>query len=314
MATPKIFISYSHKDKIWKDRLLLHLRVLERQGLIEIWDTSNLQAGADWSLDIAKAINDADVAVLLLSSDFLASDYIVNKEFPLLLEQNKKRGLIVLPIAVRPSAWTHVPELAQFQFLNDPSNPLAALRASERDVALALAAQRIIKLAEALNEQDSYKQKHVVQQPPSTSSSTTTTQQIAKVENQLFVSHSKTDGDFAELLKLKLERQGYSAWIDVDRLGPGVDWRQEIDDAIKKSMALIAIMSPEARESEYVTYEWAFAWGTGVKIIPIMLRQTTMHPRLATLQFLDFTNRIARPWSNLFNALGISSDESHNIE
>ena len=77
----------------------------------------------------------------------------------------------------------------------------------------------------------------------------------------------------------------------------------EIDQAIKNAAAVIAIMSPEARNSEYVTYEWAFAWGHGTKVLPIMLRQTTLHPRLATLQYLDFTNRIARPWGRLFKTL-----------
>lgn len=107
----------------------------------------------------------------------------------------------------------------------------------------------------------------------------------------------------AELLKLRMAQQGYTVWIDSDRLGPGIDWREEIDQAIKKSRALIAVMSVEARASEYVTYEWAFAWGAGVKIIPIMLKETPLHPRLATLQYLDFTKRTARPWDRLLAAL-----------
>lgn len=62
-------------------------------------------------------------------------------------------------------------------------------------------------------------------------------------------------------------------------------------------------MSPEARASEYVTYEWAFAWGCSKKIIPLMLRETSLHPRLATLQYLDFSNRLSRPWDRLYKAL-----------
>ena len=93
------------------------------------------------------------------------------------------------------------------------------------------------------------------------------------------------------------------AWVDTDRLDPGLDWRTEIDEALKKAAAVLAIMSPDARTSEYVTYEWAFAWGCGTKVIPVMLRQTTIHPRLATLQYLDFSNRIARPWERLFEVL-----------
>ena len=73
-----------------------------------------------------------------------------------------------------------------------------------------------------------------------------------------FISHSAIDGDFAELLKLRIASLGYTAWVDSDRLSPGTDWRQEIDQAIKQSVALVAIMSVEARLSEYVTYEWAF--------------------------------------------------------
>ena len=297
MAT-KIFISYSHKDQGWKDKLLLHLRVLERRDLVEIWDASALQTGTDWSNDIPKAIRHADVAILLISDDFLASDFVVEKELPALFERHQQNRIVVLPILISPSLWSVVPQLARFQFLNDPSKPLAVLSEHESDVALASIGQKIITVVEGLSEQGV----DWVPEPRKISRELATD---APKDQFLFVSHSKIDGDFAELLKLKLEGGGYSAWIDIDRLGPGVDWRVEIDDAIKNSIAMIAVMSPDARASEYVTYEWAFAWGSKIKIIPIMLRQTTMHPRLATWQFLDFTNRIARPWRQLFGAIAL---------
>jgi len=62
-------------------------------------------------------------------------------------------------------------------------------------------------------------------------------------------------------------------------------------------------MTPEARKSEYVTYEWSFAWGKGKKIFPIMLKQTQLHPRLESLQYLDFTNRTTRPWDKLVDSI-----------
>lgn len=95
-----------------------------------------------------------------------------------------------------------------------------------------------------------------------------------KLNRFIFISHSHADADFAEILKLKLEKRGVEAWIDNERLKIGQDWREEIDSGIKNSMAVIAIMTPEARKSEYVTYEWAFAWGKGKKIFPLMLKQT----------------------------------------
>jgi hypothetical protein len=303
MAIPRIFISYSHKDEIWKDRLLNHLRVLERRGIVDLWDTSRLQPGSNWREDIMKAMKEASIAVLLISPDFLASDFIVENELPVLLEHYRKQGLIILSILIQSSLWAVIPELAQIQFLNDPSKPLAALPEQELDKALASIAKRIIDLIEAIYQREAEAQGAIKRTRRKTSSAASKQSRPRSEDSLLFISHCKADGDFAELLKLKLERQGYSAWVDVDRLDPGIDWRDEIDSTIKKSLAVIAIMSPEARESEYVTYEWAYAWGSGIRIIPIMLRQTSMHPRLATLQFLDFTNRIARPWERLLEAL-----------
>ena len=108
---------------------------------------------------------------------------------------------------------------------------------------------------------------------------------------------------FAELLKLKLEKNELNGWIDSERLKIGQDWREEIDQGIQNSIALIAVMTPDARKSEYVTYEWSFAWGKGVKIFPILLKQTPLHPRLESLQYLDFTNRASRPWNELIKSL-----------
>ncbi|MEI7695461.1 MAG: toll/interleukin-1 receptor domain-containing protein [Chlorobium sp.] len=120
--------------------------------------------------------------------------------------------------------------------------------------------------------------------------------------NHVFISHSHADSDFAEILDNKVTEGGFTVWRDVVIHG-GADWRKEIDLAIKDAFALIVIMTPEAKASEYVTYEWAFAWGAGVKVIPIMLRKTESHPRLEALQYLDFTNRIARPWDSLLKLL-----------
>ena len=66
---------------------------------------------------------------------------------------------------------------------------------------------------------------------------------------------------------------------------------------------LALLMTPEAKSSEYVTYEWAFAWGVGIKVIPIMLRATQLHPRLEALQYLDFTNAKSRPWDRLIEEM-----------
>ena len=114
----------------------------------------------------------------------------------------------------------------------------------------------------------------------------------------VFISYHHNDLDFAENIVSRLEKEGFTTWAD-DKLKVGEDWRTMIDLSIKNAFALIVIMTPEAKASEYVTYEWAFAWGVGVKVIPIMYKTTPLHPRLEALQYLDFTNLKTRPWAKL---------------
>ena len=121
--------------------------------------------------------------------------------------------------------------------------------------------------------------------------------------SHVFISYNQEDSDFSEILHNKLHQAEFTVWTDLSGLRGGDDWRREIDQAIKDAFALIVIMTPTSKDSEYVTYEWAFAWGAGVKVIPILLKKTVLHPRLESLQYLDFTNRHARPWDTLVKLL-----------
>jgi hypothetical protein len=96
---------------------------------------------------------------------------------------------------------------------------------------------------------------------------------------------------------MKLAADTHSVWRDVS-IRPGEEWAATIDHAITQARALILIMSPKAGKAEFVTYEWSYAMGAGVPVIPLLLEGTTLHPRLAALQFLDFTNP-QRPWERL---------------
>ncbi len=104
----------------------------------------------------------------------------------------------------------------------------------------------------------------------------------------VFISYAHADANFIKDLKLQLQDAGFDVWIDEDRLKAGENWRQAIDDAIQQSNILIVVISPEAYESKYVTYEWAYASGIGIPIIPILLKTSALHPRLEILQYIDF--------------------------
>ena len=116
----------------------------------------------------------------------------------------------------------------------------------------------------------------------------------------VFISYKHDDLDFAENVRNRLENAHFKTWMD-EHIHAGEEWRNQIDQAIKGAFAMIVIMTPDAKASEYITYEWSFAFGIGVRIIPLKLRSTSLHPRLAALQYLDFTSKSNsnRPWDRL---------------
>ncbi|MGE5340022.1 MAG: tetratricopeptide repeat protein [Candidatus Omnitrophota bacterium] len=117
----KIFISYSHEDTVFKDMLVKQLKVLEQEGYIKIFVDDRIKTGTDWFPEIENAINDAHIAVLMISSGFLTSNFILSNEVPPILERRKKEELIVLPLFVEPCSWESVSWLKEIQAfpLND---------------------------------------------------------------------------------------------------------------------------------------------------------------------------------------------------
>jgi hypothetical protein len=106
----------------------------------------------------------------------------------------------------------------------------------------------------------------------------------------VFISYKHTDSDdFARSLRQELENAGFDVWWD-DDIPAGEDWRREIDQAIEDAFALVVIMTPEARKSEYITYEWACARGAEKPVIPLMWKSTGLHPRLDAFQYIDFAH------------------------
>lgn len=118
----------------------------------------------------------------------------------------------------------------------------------------------------------------------------------------IFVSYKHADEAFIHELEATLEKQGFEVWTDQE-LPAGEDWKEAIDQAIRNAYAVLVVITPAAAQSEYVTYEWSYAWGKGIKIIPLLREPTTMHPRLATLQHIDFTSPGSAVWNKLLRRL-----------
>jgi tetratricopeptide (TPR) repeat protein len=142
-TAPTVFISYSHKDKVWKDRLLTHLQISEKEGLLELWDDRRIAAGTEWHSEIQTAIDAADIGILLISADFLVSDFIRGEEIPRMLERRSKNGMRLFPVMVRSCDWQIVSWLAPIQIRPTGARPLAGFGGNRRDEEMAAIAQEI---------------------------------------------------------------------------------------------------------------------------------------------------------------------------
>jgi tetratricopeptide (TPR) repeat protein len=151
----KIFISYSHRDEKWKEWLVKHLKVLELEGFYHVWDDRKIKPGSDWLPEIEKALDTAGTAILLISADFLISDFIRKKEIPRLLERREKEGLKVIPLIVHPCAWQKVPWLGKIQAFPVDGAPLSKGTGVEIDENLAALAEMVVDIVKDSITEDS---------------------------------------------------------------------------------------------------------------------------------------------------------------
>jgi TIR domain len=144
LAKRKVFVSYSHTDARWLERLRVHLKPIEREGIVDLWDDTKIAAGIQWKGAISEALETSKVAVLLISADFLASDFIAEHELPTLLTQAEAGGTTILPVIVSPCLFDRT-ALSAFQTVNVPKKPLSVLPATEREQVLVDVAEAIMQ-------------------------------------------------------------------------------------------------------------------------------------------------------------------------
>lgn len=108
-STVKLFYSYSHKDEEIRNELEKHLSILKRQGVIAEWHDRKISGGTEWENQINQQLQSASIILLLVSSDFIASEYCYGKELQVAMERHEKGEARVIPIIVRSVDWQGAP-------------------------------------------------------------------------------------------------------------------------------------------------------------------------------------------------------------
>jgi len=125
---PRLFVSYSHQDAKFLEQLQIHLTPYTRNETVEYWVDNKIPSGANWKETIFAALKQASFGLLLVSPDFLASDFVFKHELPQLLQKR------VLWVSIRSSSYDQT-QISVYQALNQPNKPLSGMTKAQRDAA-----------------------------------------------------------------------------------------------------------------------------------------------------------------------------------
>jgi hypothetical protein len=145
MKREKAFISYSHKDKRLFGEFKTMLAPAIRNGVVEIWDDTKIVPGAKWKEDIEAALRTARIAILLVSANFLESEFIAKNELPPLLKAAQDEGVTIFWIYLSSCLYEQT-EIVAYQAAHDIARPLDSLKRSERLAVISETCAKLLRL------------------------------------------------------------------------------------------------------------------------------------------------------------------------
>jgi hypothetical protein len=254
----ELFYSYAHSDERLRKRLETHLNALRQQGIITEWYERKIVAGTDWKQSIDAHLMRATVILLLISPDFLASDYCYGVEMQRALARHAVGEASVIPVILRPVDWQGAP-FAHLQCVPTDARPVTTW--SNRDEAFRDVAKAIRTAIEQLHSHQT--PLLIVQQTPLAPSPipiSAQTQNTPSDYHSCVLSYATEDQAFAEELYADLQSNGVSCWFAPHDLKIGDKLRTKIYEAIQGKDKLLLILSEHAVSSDWVEREVELAF------------------------------------------------------
>jgi len=141
----QVFISYSHKDQLWFNKLQLMLAPVEAFHGIKVWDDKEIMPGTYWHNAIKNALTQTRLAICLVSRNFISSNYITTNELKYFMEEAARQSIRIFPIAIS-RIQDHENPFREIQFVNDPAEPFDELSDERQHAILSNMVEQLIKI------------------------------------------------------------------------------------------------------------------------------------------------------------------------
>lgn len=269
-ARDQVYISYSHRDQKWAERIAVHLIAVTGAVRTSDWSDAGIGLGEDLRPEIAAAIARARVAVVLVSPDYLGSDFLMQGELSQLIAHAQSGDLRLTWLCVRPCDWSASP-LARYQAAYDPTTALAGLSVARRDSALAEITKSIAALLDVADS----------------GNDATRTEAVAAESKVIFIVYRRDDtASHASRLRMVLRSRlsERNIFIEFADISPGEDFHQTIGTALGRAAAVLVVIGTRWLESrdadgrrrlddpeDAVRLEIATALRVGAPVVPVLV-------------------------------------------
>ena len=270
-----LFYSYSHRDEVLRGELEAHLSFLRRRKLIAEWHDRMIGAGEEWKGQIDRQLAEADIILLLVSADFIASDYCWGEEMTKALARHQLGEARVIPVILRPCRWQKT-LLGSLQALPTDGKPVSEW--PSHDLAfdqIAAAVERAI--ADLQQQRRRVGEQGQQQQTPE-----------SRAKNSVFISYRREDSAeiTGRIYDRLVQRFGKEA-VFKDIIPYGVDFRTYIMDVVGKCVLIAVIgdkwLIPDKsgnrridEPSDFVRTEIASALQRNIPVLPLLVKNAEM--------------------------------------
>jgi hypothetical protein len=277
MTRNKIFFSYSHKDKKMLEKIkTFFVPFVNRDGLI-VWDDTKIEAGNEWRQEIDKALNETAVAVMLVSADFLASDFICNVELPAFIKAAESGLLKICWVLLSDCPYKQNPYISKIQAVHEISRPLDTLSKPKLNKVLNEIVSKVTEQLKMVLEMEKIL---------SSKKNTDTVKKGNKAAPRVFLSYHPDDERQAQQIRNGLENVGIEVWENRGATSSGAQFSIEIEQTIRRSSVIIPLVTQKSTETTIVRNQTSFALEYKKFIIPILL-ETEIKP---FLDIIDIPN------------------------